>query len=106
MGMNRALVGREYSKLDPVDITADAARAYADATNANIAAYPGVAPPMYGVAFTFAALGAPLFDPDLQVDMMRLLPREHDLTVLPPLEGGDVLTAKSQNTRNLADTPR
>src|SRR5262249_21306394 len=80
----------------PVEITADAARAYADATNANIGAYPATAPPMFGVAYTFAALGAPLFDPDLQVDMMRLVHGDQDMTFVRPVRPGDVITSKSK----------
>lgn len=99
MGMNRALVGREYAKLDPVEVTAEAARAYAEATNANIAAYEGatpVVPPMYGVAYTFAGLGAPLFDPDLEVDMMRLVHGDQDMRFMRPVHPGDVISTVSR----------
>ncbi len=93
MGMNRALVGKEYSKLDPFPITAEAARAYAEATNT---ACGDIAPPMYGVAFTFAALGTPLFDPDLHVDMMRLVHGDQDMTFEKPVKPGDVITSTSR----------
>jgi acyl dehydratase len=99
MGMNRALVGREYTKIDPVEVTADAALAYASATNANIAAYQGrdaVAPPMFGVSYTFAGLGAPLFDPELNVDMMRLVHGDQDMTFVRPVRPGDVITTTSK----------
>lgn len=99
MGMNRALIGREYTQVEPVTVTAEAARAYADATNAGIPAYEGpaaVAPPMYGVTYTFAALGAPLFDPDLQVDMMRLVHGDQDMTFAAPVRPGDVITSMSR----------
>jgi (3R)-3-hydroxyacyl-CoA dehydrogenase / 3a,7a,12a-trihydroxy-5b-cholest-24-enoyl-CoA hydratase / enoyl-CoA hydratase 2 len=99
MGMNRALVGREYTKMDPVTVAAEAARAYADATNARIAAYEGaepMAPPMYGVAYTFAGLGAPLFDPELQVDMMRLVHGDQDMSFLRPVRPGDTITTSSR----------
>jgi acyl dehydratase len=98
MGMNRALIHKKYSGGDPFAVTADAGTDYADATNARIARYRGadaLTPPMYGVAFTFAALGAPLFDPDIQVDMMRLVHGEQDMRFLAPVRAGDIITAES-----------
>lgn len=91
MGMNKDLVGKRYDQLEVFDITADDARAYADATEAGVAAYTEgrVAPPMYGVAFQLPALGAPLFDSDLNVDMLRLVHGEQDMTFLAPLVPGD-----------------
>lgn len=97
MGMNKELVGREYSKIEPFPVSAEAARAYADASNASdIAAYKDIAPPMYGVAFSFAALGAPLFDPDLHVDMMRLVHGDQDMRFVRAVKPGDVIQAKSR----------
>lgn len=99
MGMNRALIGREYTQLEPMEVSAQAARAYADATNAQLGAYEGpnaVAPPMYGVAFTFAGLGAPLFDPELHVEMMRLVHGEQDMRFLAPVRPGDVVRTRSK----------
>lgn len=97
MGMNRDLVGRQYTKLEPFPVTADAAQAYAAATNAvDVTAYPGSVPPMYGVAFSLPALGAPLFDPDLHVDMMRLVHGDQDMRFLRPVKPGDVITARSK----------
>lgn len=97
--MNRALVGREYTKIEPVTVSAEAARAYADATNARLAAYEGpgaIAPPMYGVAYTFAGLGAPLFDPELHVDMMRLVHGDQEMTFRAPVRAGDVISSTSR----------
>lgn len=99
MPMNRALIGKEYRGLDPVAVSADAARAYAAATNANLAAYEGanaIAPPMFGVAFSVKALSAPLFDPELQVDMMRLVHGDQDMRFLAPVRAGDVITSTSK----------
>ena len=93
MGMNRALVGKEYSNIDAFPVTAEAARAYADATDAPPRE---IAPPMYGVAFTFAALGAPLFDTDLEVDMMRLVHGDQEMTFVRPVKAGDVIKASSR----------
>jgi acyl dehydratase len=97
MGMNKELVGRTYTKIEPFPVSADAGRAYADASNANdIAAYKDIAPPMYGVAYSFAALGAPLFDPDLHVDMMRLVHGDQDMTFVRAVKAGDVIQAQSK----------
>lgn len=99
MPMNRALIGKEYRGLEPVSVTAEGARAYAAATNADLPAYGGasaMAPPMFGVAFSIKALSAPLFDPELQVDMMRLVHGDQDMTFLLPVRPGDVITSTSK----------
>ncbi|MBI1946963.1 MAG: MaoC family dehydratase N-terminal domain-containing protein [Deltaproteobacteria bacterium] len=99
MPMNRALIGKEYRGLEPCTVTADAAKAYAAATNANLTAYTGkdaIAPPMFGVAFSVKALSAPLFDPELQVDMMRLVHGDQDMRFLLPARAGDVITSTSK----------
>lgn len=99
MPMNRALIGKEYRQLEPFAVTAEAAAAYAAATNANLAAYSGaaaIAPPMFGVAYSIKALSAPLFDPELQVDMMRLVHGDQDMTFLRPVRPGDVISSTSK----------
>lgn len=98
MGMSRALIGRSYPGGTPFTVTAEGALAYADATNAANPRYRGadpIAPPMLGVAFTFGALGAPLFDPGLQVEMMRLVHGEQDMRFLAPVRPGDTITSES-----------
>ena len=98
MGMNRDLIKKSYSGGEPFAVTAEAGVAYADATNATSTRYRGadaIVPPMYGVAYTFAALGAPLFDPDLHVDMMRLVHGEQDMRFERPVRPGDVITSTS-----------
>lgn len=97
MGMNKELVGREYTKIEPFPVNAEAARAYAEASNASdIGAYRDIAPPMYGVAFSFAALGAPLFDSDLRVDMMRLVHGDQDMKLIRAVKPGDTISARSK----------
>ncbi len=99
MPMNRALIGKEYRGLEPVMVSADGARAYAAATNAKLPAYEGPsasAPPMFGVAFSVKALSAPLFDPELKVDMMRLVHGDQDMRFLAPVRPGDVITSTSK----------
>lgn len=99
MPMNRALIGKEYGSLEPVTVTAEGALAYAAATNASFPAYRGpgaIAPPMFGVAFSIKALSAPLFDPELQVDMMRLVHGDQDMAFLKAVRPGDVITSSSK----------
>lgn len=99
MPMNRALIGKEYRGLEPCVVTTAAAQAYAAATNADLAAYAGpdaIAPPMFGVAFSVKALSAPLFDPELQVDMMRLVHGDQDMRFLVPVRPGDVISSTSK----------
>ncbi len=99
MVMNQALKGKTYAGGDAVVVGATSAAAYADATDADLAAYRGdnaVAPPMYGVAYAFAALGAPLFDPLLHVEMMRLVHGEQDMQFTHVVKAGDSITSHSQ----------
>lgn len=98
-GMNRDLVGKKYEQAEPFEVTAGGARAYADATGAGIAAYEGggeVAPPMYGVAYGFGAMTAPLFDNDLNVDMLRLVHGEQDMRFVAPVRPGDRISSSSR----------
>jgi (3R)-3-hydroxyacyl-CoA dehydrogenase / 3a,7a,12a-trihydroxy-5b-cholest-24-enoyl-CoA hydratase / enoyl-CoA hydratase 2 len=95
MGMNRALIGKTYTSDETFDITAENAGAYAAATLAHIDAYPAVSPPMFGVCATFAMLGTPLFDPELEANMMRLVHGEQDMTFLDVIKPGDKITARS-----------
>lgn len=99
MGMNSALVGKEYQHLEAFTVTAEGARAFADATQAELDAYRAphpLVPPMYPVAAAAAALGAPLFDPSLRLEFMRLNLRTLDVRFLASVRVADTLrtTAK------------
>ncbi|MCP4504557.1 MAG: hypothetical protein GY822_32015 [Deltaproteobacteria bacterium] len=99
MAMNQDCVGRTYAEFSPFEVTPEAARAYAEATNANLDAYVGddaVAPPQMGVVFSFGALGAPIADGDLNMDYMRMLHGEHTMEFAALVRPGDVI--KSQST--------
>jgi len=105
MVMNRALIGKEYTSKDRFVVTAEAARAYALATNATFSAYEGqnaIAPPMFGVAFTLSALGMPMFDPELGANMMRLVHGDQDMRFLAAVKPGDVISATSK-IENIVD---
>ncbi len=99
--MNQSLVGKTYTQVEPVTITRAGAAAYAAATlgtgSAPIAAVAGgsMAPPMFGVAWSFGALGAPILDPDLGVEMMRLVHGEQDMRFVRKVVPGDVITSTS-----------
>jgi acyl dehydratase len=71
-----------------------------DATAANdIDAYTGddaIAPPMFGVAFSFGALGAPILDGDLNVDMLRLVHGEQDMAFLRAVRPGSKIRSVSR----------
>lgn len=99
--MNQSLVGKTYTQVEPVTVTREAAAAYAAATlgvgSAPIAAVAdgAMAPPMYAVAWSFGALGAPLFDPELGAEMMRLVHGEQDMRFVGKVVPGDVITSTS-----------
>lgn len=98
MPINRALVGKQYVQSESFVVTAENALAYALASNAgDVDAYQSgkMAPPMFGVAFSFGALAAPMLDPDLSVDMMRLVHGEQAMDFLLPVVAGDVITSVS-----------
>lgn len=98
MPLNKDLVGKTYEQHEAVTVTAEAARAYAAATDANLPAYEGddaIAPPMFGVAYSFGALTAPILDGDLGADLMRLVHGEQDMRFLRTVKPGDVIRSRS-----------
>lgn len=102
MPLNRELVGKEYEQAEEVAVTREAAKGYADATDADIAAYQGddaVAPPMFGVAYSFGALTAPIVDGELGADLMRLVHGEQDMRFCAPVRPGDVIRSRSRIAR-------
>jgi acyl dehydratase len=99
--MNQALLGKTYTQAEAIAVTKEGALAYAAATlgvdSKAIPAYVdgAVAPPMFGVAYSFGALGAPILDPDLGVEMMRLVHGEQDMRFLKAVKPGDTITSTS-----------
>ncbi len=104
--MNKHLVGKRYPQAETTTVSADAARAYAAATlgvgsagdgddgSSALAVYgTDVVHPMFCVVAGFGALAAPLFDPELGADMMRLVHGEQDMRWHRPLLVGDTLTS-------------
>src|SRR5574341_2687480 len=101
MPLNKACVGRKYESV-VYEVTAEGTKKYALAYNDNNPWFldekrPGgiIAPPMYGVVFSFQAMGRPLGDQELGVSpemFMRLVHGEEDLTFIKPIRPGDVIT--------------
>jgi acyl dehydratase len=94
MGLNAALAGKRY-ETQTYEVTADAIHAYAAATNETNPAFTGpdpVAPPAFPVVPLFATLASALFDPDLQVNVTRLVHGEQEHLLHEPIRAGDVLT--------------
>ena len=98
MPLNKDLVGKIYEQHEVVEVTVEGARAYAEATDARIPAYEGegaMAPPMFGVAYSFGALTAPILDGELGADLMRLVHGEQDMRFLRPVYPGDRIRSRS-----------
>lgn len=94
MPINPELVGRTYPA-STYEVTSDAIRAYAAATNEGNPAFGGdepVAPPAFPVVPSSGVLAAVLFDPDLGVNLARLVHGEEDHVLHAPIRPGDVLT--------------
>jgi acyl dehydratase len=99
MAINRDYIGATYTT-DPYTITAEAAKAYALATNDPNPRYldGAVAPPVFGVVFEYPAMLKTLFDSNLRVNMLRLVHGEHRMFYVRPLTPGLSLTTTAQVT--------
>jgi acyl dehydratase len=104
MPLNKACVGREYAPVT-TSVTLDAIQNYARACNDDNPAFfdanrPGgiIAPPMFGVTVTWDALMKAMMDPDLHVDLLRLVHGEQDMEFPNPIRPGDVITAFAKVT--------
>jgi acyl dehydratase len=102
MTLNQACVGREYPPVT-INVTLDAIQKYARAYNDDNAAFFDtsrasgiVAPPMFGVTVTWDALMKAMMDPDLHVDLLRLVHGEQNMEFPNPIRPGDVVTATAK----------
>lgn len=98
MAINTALVGKTYPT-STYEVTADAIRAYAAATNEDNPAFTGddpVGPPAFPIVPVQAAFAMALFDPELEVNLMRLVHGEEDHVLLAPIRPGDTLTIEAR----------
>ncbi|MFH1808508.1 MAG: MaoC/PaaZ C-terminal domain-containing protein [Pseudomonadota bacterium] len=99
MPLNRELLGRVYESQTGFEVSAEAIRAYALATNSTNTRYLGqgavVAPPCFCVAVSREVLARALLDPDLHVDLPRLLHTDQVMRFHQPLRPGDRLRART-----------
>lgn len=102
MPLNKACAGKEYPPTT-AEATAEAMQNYARAYNDDNPAFfdpshPGgiVAPPMYGVVVTWPSIMGAITDPDLKVDVIRLLHGEQDMEFLGPIRPGDTITTTAR----------
>lgn len=97
MPSNKDKVGAEYPGAR-YTMTAEAAKAYAAATDDASARYPAIAPPMAAVIWTLAAAAMPVMDESLIGDtsrVLRLLHGEQEIRWHRAAKPGDVLDTKA-----------
>jgi acyl dehydratase len=99
MGLNRALVGKQYPPQD-YGVTTEAITSYAHAYNEDNPWFlaverPGgiIAPPMFGVVTGWLSIMTIVTDSELNVDVLRLLHSEQDMQFLRPIVPGDIITS-------------
>ncbi|MGE0681742.1 MAG: MaoC/PaaZ C-terminal domain-containing protein [Candidatus Binatia bacterium] len=102
MGLNRSLIGKEYPPQD-YGVTEEAIRRYARAYNEDNpwsleAERPGgiIAPPMFGVVMGWLPIMLVMTDPDLEVDLLRLLHGEQDMYFYRTVAPGDIVTSTAK----------
>jgi len=95
MGLNTALVGKEYDA-KTYEVTADAIEKYARATNDHNDRYfagdDSVASPIFPIVPAFQFLAEAGMDPELQADLLRLVHGEEEHVLFTPIKPGDTLT--------------
>ncbi len=91
-------IGKRYDG-GTVVVQPEHAAAYAAATNDPSAAYAGseaIAPPMFHVRLIKDTMFQVAGDPELDLDMLRLVHGEHDATFHRPLRPGDAVTLEGR----------
>lgn len=97
-GLNAELEGKAY---DPrvVEVTAEAIRRYAQATNEDNPVFNSdqpVAPPAFAFVVGTPGLTEVMLDPDLGVDMAMLVHAEQDHRYFAPIRAGDRLRVETK----------
>ena len=99
MALNRSLAGKTYPPVT-TEVTCEALQKYARAYSDENVRYfdPSlasgiVAPPMFNAVVTWLALITVISDPELRVDLMRLLHRSQDMHFFAPLRPLDQISA-------------
>ncbi len=102
MPLNKDCVGKEYPPAT-AQAGAEAMQSYARAYNDDNpmffdASRPGgiVAPPMYNVVVTWPSIMGAVGDPDLKVDVIRLLHGEQDMEFFGAIRPGDTITTTAK----------
>ncbi|HVN28878.1 MAG TPA: MaoC/PaaZ C-terminal domain-containing protein [Candidatus Binataceae bacterium] len=102
MALNKDLVGKLYPPTTS-EATIEAMQNYARAYNDDNPAFFDasradgiVAPPMYAVVVTWPSILAAIGDPDLKVDVIRLLHAEQDMEFVTPIRPGDRITSTAR----------
>ncbi|HUY17848.1 MAG TPA: MaoC/PaaZ C-terminal domain-containing protein [Candidatus Binataceae bacterium] len=102
MALNKSCIGREYPAVE-TRVTREAIRDYALACNDDNPRYldPAiaggiVAPPLFGVTVTWESLLRASGDPEVGVDVMRLLHGEQDMEFAGPIRPDDLITSRSR----------
>lgn len=98
MGLNLELAGKTYEE-QTYEVTADAIRKYAEATNEDNPAFLGdnpVAPPCFPIVPSGAGMSQALFDQDLGVNLPRMVHGEEDHILHLPIKAGDKLKVSTE----------
>jgi acyl dehydratase len=93
MGLNTELAGKSYPG-GKYEVTAEAIRKYAEATNEDNLAFVGaelVAPPCFPIVASSPGIGQVLFDQELGVNLALMVHGEEDHTFHALIKPGDVL---------------
>jgi acyl dehydratase len=101
MALNQSLVGKTYPPVT-TEVTLKALQRYARAYNDDNLRYfepPAtsgiVAPPMFNAVVTWLPLITAISDPQLRVDLMRLLHRSQDMRFFIPIRADDRISASA-----------
>jgi len=102
MALNQACVGKTYPS-SVFDASLESMQAYARAYNDDNRAFfdanraGGIlAPPLYAVVATWPAVMGSMADPELNVDLVRLLHSEQDMEFFQPIRPGDKITSTAK----------
>lgn len=91
-------LGRSFGP-ETVEVTADEAESFADATD-DPHTYDGAVPPMLAVVYAREVVAEMLFDEDLSLDLARLVHGEQELTFHEPVHVGDEVTTTGELVRH------
>jgi acyl dehydratase len=100
MALNQSLAGKTYAPVT-TEVTLEALQSYARAYNDDNPCYFGppasriIAPPMFNAVVAWLPLITAISDPELRVDLLRLLHRRQDMRFFSPIRPGDRISASA-----------